>query len=345
MRVPFSIARIPCSIPNVTGVRSRAVGNISPLIVCLTSCQWDANRLFLWLLRKLEQGANHMNKTVQYPFVRITLAVLFVGIGVIVGQTILNLLRSALSITSADVANLLAFVLVTPATYFAYRMYVRTIEKRDPVELGFTNLLQEVGLGSLLGFGLFGFVIAFLWVLGFYRVNGYDFIWLSVLGALVGAFVSAFAQELIFRAVIYRIVEEWLGTWWALAISAVLFGLIHLTSSGATIISALAVALQAGVVLGAAYALTHRLWLTLGIHMAWDFANDGIFGVGVAGQTGAAIKGLLQATLNGPKLLTGGPLGVEASVITLVVMLIAGVVMLRRAHQKGRFVLPTIVSK
>jgi len=286
-----------------------------------------------------------MNKILQYPLVRIILAVLFVGIGVIVGQIILNLLRSALSITNAGVANLLAFVLITPAAYFAYRMYVRTIEKRDPVELGFTNLLQEVGLGSLLGFGLFASVIGFLWLLGFYRVNGYDFVFLSLIGALTSAFVSAFVQELIFRAVIYRIAEEWLGTWRALAVSALLFGLIHLTSSGATLFSALAVALQAGVVLAAAYALTHRLWLTLGIHLAWDFANDGIFGVGVAGQTGTAIKGLLQASLSGPKWLTGGALGVEASVITLMVMLIAGLVMLRRANQKGQFVLPTKVSK
>ena len=281
-----------------------------------------------------------MNKILQQPIIRIVIAVLFVGIGVIVGQTILNLLRSALSITNAGVANLLAFVLITPATYFAYRMYVRSIEKRDPVELGFTNLFREVGLGSLLGFGLFASVIGFLWLLGFYRVNGYEFIWLLLLGALVGAFVSAFVQELIFRAVIYRIVEEWLGTWWALAISAILFGLIHLTRSGATLFSALSVALQAGVVLAAAYALTHRLWLTLGIHMAWDFANDGVFGVGIVGQTGVAIKGLLQANLNGPTLLTGGVLGVEASMITLIVMLIAGIVMLRMVNRKDQFALP-----
>jgi len=155
---------------------------------------------------------------------------------------------------------------------------------------------------------------------------------------LLGAFVSGFVQELLFRAVIYRITEEWLGTWWALGISAILFGLIHLTSAGATIFSALAVALQAGILLAAAYALTHRLWLAFGIHMAWDFANDGIFGVGVAGQTGQSLHGLLQASLNGPKLLTGGALGVEASVITLVIMLIAGAILLRMAYQQGQWV-------
>jgi membrane protease YdiL (CAAX protease family) len=263
---------------------------------------------------------------------------LFVGVGIAIGQTILNLLRSVWSITNTAQANLLAVVLVIPPIYFAYWIYVHYIEKRDLTELGPSNAFQEIGLGALIGFGLFSFIIAILWLLGFYRVNGINFVAISLIGALVGAFVSAFAQELIFRAVIYRITEEWLGTWWALLISALLFGLIHLSSAGATIFSALAVALQAGVLLAAAYALTHRLWVALGLHMAWDFANDGIFGVGVAGQSGRALHGLLQADLNGPKLLTGGALGVEASIITLVVMLIAGIILLRIAYQKGYIV-------
>ncbi len=279
-----------------------------------------------------------MKKILQFPLIRIIIAVVSVGIGITVGETILNLLRTAYSITNIGLANLLAFVLVTPVTYFAYWIYVRYIERRDLTELGRSNAFQEIGLGSLIGFGLFSFIIAILWLLGFYRVNGIDFALLSFIGALIGAFVSAFAQELIFRAVIYRITEEWLGTWWALVISALLFGLIHLSSAGATIFSALAVALQAGVVLAAAYALTHRLWMALGLHMAWDFANDGVFGVGVAGQSGQSLHGLLQADLNGPKLLTGGALGVEASIVTLVIVLIAGILMLRIAYQNGQWV-------
>jgi hypothetical protein len=245
-------------------------------------------------------------------------------------------LRSAFSITDVGIANILAFVLITPATYFAYWMYVRTIEKRDLPELGFSGAPREFSLGSLTGFGLFAVVIATLWLLGYYRVGGFSFVLLTFVGALLGAFASGFAQELLFRAVIYRITEEWLGTWWAIAISALLFGLIHLTSAGATIFSALAVALQAGVLLAAAYALTHRLWLALGIHIGWDFANDGVFGVGVAGQSGQSLPGVLKATLNGPALFTGSALGVEASVITLVMMVVAGIILLRMAKQKGQ---------
>ena len=275
-----------------------------------------------------------MNKVLQFPLVRIIIAVLFVGVGTLVGQTLLSLLRSGFLITSAAVANMWAFILITPLTYFAYWIFVRYVEKREMTELGGRGAAREFWLGSLLGFGLFSSVIAILWLLGFYRVNGFNLIWLSLIGALLGAFVSGFAQELIFRAVIYRITEEWLGTWWAVAISAILFGLIHLTSAGATIFSALAVTLQAGILLAAAYALTHRLWMALGIHMAWDFANDGIFGVGTAGQTGQSIHGLFQASLTGPGLFTGGVLGVEVSVISVVIVLIAGILLLRAAYQK-----------
>src|SRR6185295_8208999 len=110
-----------------------------------------------------------MNKVLQFPVVRIVIAVLFVGIGLIVGQTVLNLLRSILSITNTGLANLLAFVLITPATYFAYWIFVRYVEKREMTELGSVNAAQEFGVGSLMGFGLFSCVIAILWLLGFYR--------------------------------------------------------------------------------------------------------------------------------------------------------------------------------
>ena len=276
-----------------------------------------------------------MRNVIQFPLVRIIIAVVFVGIGLLGGQTLLSHVRSALAITNTGLANLLAFVLITPITYFAYRIYVRAVEKRETTELRGPHAAGEFGLGSFLGLGLFTFLMAILWGLGFYRVTGLHLAWLSLIGTLAGAFVSAFVQELIFRAIVYRITEQWLGIWWALAISAVLFGLIHLTSAGASLLSALAVALQAGVLLAAAYTLTHRLWMALGIHMAWDFANDGIFGVGLAGQTGQAIPGLLQARLSGPNLFTGGALGVEASLITLIAMVFASLVMLRMVRQKG----------
>lgn len=276
-----------------------------------------------------------MNKVLQFPLVRIAVATLFVGVGVVVGQVVLNVLRSTFSITNTAYANILALLLLTPLSFVAYRMYVRLVEKRELTELGRANAVQEFGLGALTGFGLFGAVIATLWLLGFYHVSGSQLVWVALVGALAGAFVSAFIQELVFRAILYRITEEWLGTWWAVAISALLFGVIHLSSAGATLFSALAVSLQAGILLAAAYALTHRLWVALGLHTLWDFANDGIFGLGVAGQSGQALHGMLRASLEGPDLLTGGVLGVEASLVAVLIVAIAGMFLLWKIHQRG----------
>jgi uncharacterized protein len=278
-----------------------------------------------------------MKKILQFPVTHIFIAVLLIGAATAVGQILLNLLRTVFSISDPAVANILAFFLIIPLTYFAYSFYVRRLEKREMTELGFSHAWSEFGIGALVGFGLFSLVILVLWLMGYYRITGIVFLFFPLFGTLLGAFVSAWVQELIFRVAIYRITEEWLGTWWALAISALLFGLIHLSSEGATLISALAVSLEAGLILGAAYTLTHRIWMALGIHMAWDFANDGIYGVGLAGQTGERLTGLLHAELNGPGLFTGGALGVEASFIALIVMLLAGGIILWIAYRGGHF--------
>src|SRR5690242_12467489 len=106
-----------------------------------------------------------MNKIVQFPLVRIVIAVLFIGGGLLIGQTLLSLFLSGFSVTDRGVANILAFLLITPLTYFAYWTYVHYVEKRDMVELSRQGMAGELGLGALLGSGLFFVVIAILWLL------------------------------------------------------------------------------------------------------------------------------------------------------------------------------------
>jgi uncharacterized protein len=279
-----------------------------------------------------------MKKILQFPVIRILIAIVFVGVATAAGQILLGLLREVFSLQNTAIANILAFLLITPLTYLTYSFYVRWMEEREVTELSSSNAWKELGLGALIGFGLFSLVILELWLLGYYRVLSLEFLYLFLFGSLLGALTSAWVQELIFRAALYRITEEWLGTWWALVISSLLFGLIHLSSKGATLVSALVVSLEAGLILGAAYTLTHRIWMALGIHMAWDFANDGIYGVGIAGQSGAKLAGLIHANLSGPLLFTGGMLGVEASVLTLVVTLLAGAAILWIAYRGGHFI-------
>src|ERR1044071_9078796 len=94
-----------------------------------------------------------MKNIIQFPLIRMGIAILFIGGGLLIGQTLLSLLRSAFSITNTGMVNILAFILMTPLTYFAYWSYVRYVEKREMLELGRPGAVQEIWRGAFLGFG------------------------------------------------------------------------------------------------------------------------------------------------------------------------------------------------
>jgi membrane protease YdiL (CAAX protease family) len=210
--------------------------------------------------------------------------------------------------------------------YFVYRAYVRFVEKRSLDELSWPGAPKELGVGMLVGFALVAAIVGVLWLLGYYRVAGVG-VWTAIFAVLANDGAGAFVEEIMLRGVVFRISEEKLGTWIALAISALLFALLHLTSANATVTSVIVVGLEGGVLLSAAYVLTRRLWLAIGIHFAWDFAQDYVFGL--------TNGGLLKGDLSGPALLSGGTNGIEGSILALGLCLVVGAYMLARAGQKG----------
>jgi hypothetical protein len=81
--------------------------------------------------------------------------------------------------------------------------------------------------------------------------------------------------------------------------------------------------------------LTRRLWLAIGIHIAWNFVQGGVFGIATSG---VPTTGWFNSTFSGPVLLTGGEFGAEASIIAVIVCLGTGVGMLWFAHQRGHWI-------
>jgi membrane protease YdiL (CAAX protease family) len=217
-----------------------------------------------------------------------------------------------------------------------YGLFVRWTERRAVAEIDRAGAWHELAWGILLGGGMFSCVILILWSGGHYRVAGFNPPWMA-LPALIMSASAAVLEELMFRGVIFRLLEAALGTWLALAISALLFGLVHLSNPHASLTSAAAIALEAGVLLGAAYMLTRRLWLVIGVHFAWDFMQGGVFGVPVSG---IAVPGLLTGRLEGPRWLTGGAFGVEASAAAIAVCFAITIVLLRKARERYGYVRP-----
>jgi membrane protease YdiL (CAAX protease family) len=105
-----------------------------------------------------------------------------------------------------------------------------------------------------------------------------------------------------------------------------------------TLEGALFIAVEAGILLAAAFMLTRRLWLSMGFHVAWNYTQSAIFSGVVSGNKAA--QGLVRSTIKGPEVLTGGIFGVESSVLALLLCTTTGIVMLVMVARRGMIVPP-----
>ncbi|MFO1193828.1 MAG: CPBP family intramembrane glutamic endopeptidase [Rhodoferax sp.] len=231
-------------------------------------------------------------------------------------------------------AHVIALVIAGLAIYGAHAFFV---QRRAVSELGTQGMGHQLGAGVLVGAGLYAASELALMALGIYRVEGLN-PWSFLVPAIAMAVSSGVFEELLFRGVLFLSVEKWLGSWVALAVSSLVFGLTHLMNPQGTLEGALFIAVEAGILLGACVMLTRQLWLGIGFHMAWNYTQQAVFSSIVSGNQPQ--QGLIRSTVKGPDYLTGGSFGLESSVLALVLCTTTGIVMLVMAHRRGRVVPP-----
>jgi membrane protease YdiL (CAAX protease family) len=227
---------------------------------------------------------------------------------------------------AAHVPQAPAAIALIAAAFAIYIAWVRLVERRAVRELSLRGSLGETGAGLAAGIALFACVVAVISIAGGYHVRGYSGVMVAFV-PLLAAVAGAVVEEIAFRGLLFRTIQEASGNWVALVVSALFFGLAHAANPGATVFSSFAIAIEAGVLLAVAYLATRRLWLPIGIHAGWNFAEGTIFGTSVSGTGHSA--SVVQAALSGPTLLTGGAFGPEASVEAIVICVLAAVALYR----------------
>jgi len=215
-----------------------------------------------------------------------------------------------------------------------YALYARYVVRRTPEELAWRRM-PDLFPGAALGAALIVTVVAIIALAGDLHLSAGGSPTLAGLPGIV--MLAGVFEELIARGVVFRNLENVFGSEIAIALSAALFGWLHLGNPHATTLSALAVGLEGGVLLAAVYMATRSLWWPIGLHLAWNFTETGVFGMADSGNPG---RGLLHAQLAGPEWLTGGIFGIEASIVAVIVCLAAAIVFLLRAYRNGQVVAP-----
>jgi len=249
--------------------------------------------------------------------------------------------RSPTTMTAAGaIYALAAFALTVALGYGAFAWCVRRLERRAPTEIALAGAPRAVGLGTLVGIGIVLVAVVVIGLAGGLSIapSGEP---LFAVAALASAATAACMEELLVRGVVLRTLEHWVGTWLALAVTAAVFGALHLTNPGATWISALTIALTGGLILGLAYVATRRLWLAVGLHFGVNAAQGALLGLPVSG---GGTRGLFVTNVTGSDVLTGGRFGVESSLTVLVVGLGVSFLLARRVQRSGH-VLPPLWAR
>jgi membrane protease YdiL (CAAX protease family) len=238
---------------------------------------------------------------------------------------------------NGDVFNLVIAIIQCILAVWCYTLLYRYFEKRQITELSSTSFLKNAIPGFLTGIVLQSLIVLVLYLAGGYvitRINPASF----MVPAFTVALTAGFVAEIIIRGILFRLVEEKMGTVITICIMMLLFMVMHLGGEGSTKLSVLAVSMQAGFLLSAVYTLTRNLWFPIFLHFAWDFAEPGIFG---AINPGNSIeKSLFTCHINGPYIFTGGPLGPVNSIQSLLLCLLAGMFFLWLARRRKNFILP-----
>jgi len=221
------------------------------------------------------------------------------------------------------------------AALVIYAVVMRVVAGRPLAELAPGRAVRETLLGVAIGTGFIVITVGAITLLGGYRFTLDGAAGLSALPALVAVAIGgAVTEELLFRGLALQAIERLGGSWIALLVTAGLFGLVHAANPGATLWSSIAIAVEAGLMLGAGFLWRRSLWFVFALHATWNGLEQAL-GIPVSGHVA---PGMLVATVDGSPLLTGGAFGLEGSPVTVVTGLALAAAMLVLAHRRGRLV-------
>ncbi len=225
------------------------------------------------------------------------------------------------------IGQLLELVIFTLSIFIARRF----LDRRSFASLGLQVNKQaaaDILIGIAITFVIMGLIYLAEVAAGWLTFESFAWQTESAASVLIGilTFFTAFVlvgwnEELLSRGYHLQTLASGTNMFWGLIISSSVFGLAHLGNPNATWVSAAGI-FFAGLFLAYGYLRTGQLWLSIGLHIGWNFFEGVVFGFPVSGMD---IYRLIRHQVQGPEIWTGGAFGPEAGLIVLPALVVGSV--------------------
>lgn len=273
-----------------------------------------------------------IRKTLDFPITKIILGIgicfsLLVSVQNFISKPLFYSIIKDKNIAD-PIIHFISFAVLLTSYYYLFKIY----DKREIKELSIKYLPKELFGGFAFGFFTISLSIFGLYLLGFYEVisistENYS---MKLFGTLM---VAALIEDLFIRGLIIRELESWLGTNFALLIG-MLFETWHVFNDNSNLFSLLTDLIW-GFTMGMLFIYTKRIWLPFFFHLGWNFAQP-FYGSNLTGLDN--MGSIIQSKFSGPVLLTGGAIGVECSIITVILLFLIGVVLYYKSFNEGKII-------
>ncbi len=215
---------------------------------------------------------------------------------------------------------------------FSYFLFSKFYEGKKTVELSVKKLPKELFGGLGIGFLTISLSILILYFLGYYEIISISTEKYS-LQLFTLLLTAALVEDLLIRGLMIRILENWQGTYIALAFG-IIFESMHLFNPNVTFLSAISVLIW-GFTMTMFYIYSKRVWLPFFFHVGWNFAQP-FYGSNLTGVEDMGV--IIESKFIGPEIFTGGNVGIEESIFTMIFLLVIGATFFYFAKKGGKFI-------
>ncbi|QSX36412.1 CPBP family intramembrane glutamic endopeptidase [Shewanella sedimentimangrovi] len=265
-------------------------------------------------------------------------AVIMVGVVGLFRWGLLPLTQWALALDEATISTVRR-VGILLSVVLAYWVYVRFYEKRAMPEMSPAPL--AITAGALSGAAMIALASIPLFAFGVYEISAVRGLNAGLLGVAGVILVAATMEELVFRGLIFQALERAWGTVPALWLQSLLFSVLHIANLDSNMgTPELVMTVISGTLIGAFWTVlfvkTRNLWVVAANHAAWNFAVV-LTGLPLSGLDDWRALAPLESQYHGPNWLSGGLVGPEDSIVTVLMVAAALALLLLWARRDKRF--------